>query len=52
MKEKREGERSIVEEKDFRKEESNSCKYDGIIAMTLKCKQFIDTYGVIAILFI
>jgi hypothetical protein len=36
--------------KDFQKEEDNSCKYKGMIAMTLKCNEFIDTYEMIAML--
>jgi hypothetical protein len=43
---------SHIQRKDFWKEEINSYKYEGMIAMTLKCNKFIDTYGVIAMLLI
>jgi hypothetical protein len=36
--------------KRFWEKEANSCKYEGMIDMTRKCNEFIDTYGVIAML--
>jgi hypothetical protein len=38
--------------KSIGKEESNSHKYDGMIAITPECNDFFDTYEVIAALFI
>jgi hypothetical protein len=44
LNQKREGERSSSQRKYFKKEEGNSYKYEGMIAMTLKCNDVIDTY--------
>ena len=49
---KRKEKGSIVEEKDFGKGEVNSYKYEGMIAIPFKCNEFIDSYEVIAMLFI
>jgi hypothetical protein len=49
---KREKEKEVIVDKVFEKEEGNSYKYQGMIAITLECNEFIGTYEVISILFI